>query len=121
MDLFLKSGVFGLFIVFAFFVIFLTEAIVIGVTRSRRNVSVFVFLAFIPLLLGFCGTYLGNVKVDQTLEGMAKEGIQHEQAVVDAGRRDARASTYLGLLGSSVLLVAAGTGYMLTSTNQPQN
>lgn len=115
MKLLLNSGVFGLLIIVGFFAILVTGAIVVGILRSRRSAAVFGLLALIPLVLGLCGTYLGNLNVDRALQSMPPEPAPDLESMEAAGRRAAMSTTYLGSGASAVLLLAAGCGLVLTN------
>lgn len=114
MDFFLNSGIFGLLIILFFFVILVTGIVVVAITRSRPAAITFALLAFFPLLLGLCGTYLGDLKVDEYTETVTPEILENEQSVVAGGRREARITTYLGSGATAALLMAAGCGIALT-------
>jgi len=118
MDFFLKSGIFGIAIILAFFALFVAGIIVIAITQSRRAAAIFGLLAFFPLILGLCGTLLGNLKVNEFVREhgheMSPELLNHPQSVVAEGRREARIPIYMGATATAVLLVIAGCGGALT-------
>jgi len=118
MDLFLKSGIFGLLIVAFFVLLLMTGIVVVAITRSRRATITFALLAFAPLFLGLCGTYLGNRQVDRIAGEhglpMPAEGPHYSQSAVAAGRREAWSPTYLGSGATAALLVVFGFAFALT-------
>lgn len=110
MDILLRSGIFGLLIVLCFVVLMVTAAILIPLTRSRRFVGVLTLLAFLPILLGLCGTWLGYRQVDAAVEEGHVRFSDHPQGVLAQGRREARYSSYLGTAATTMLLLVAGIG-----------
>ncbi|MDT8392075.1 MAG: hypothetical protein RRC34_16355 [Lentisphaeria bacterium] len=122
MDMLLKSGIFGLLVVLSFPVIFVVGLILVAIIRSKRAATVFALLAFLPLLLGLCGTALGYRQISAAVAAgqISPEAANHPQGIVAVGRHEARYSTYLGLAASAILLAFAGCGVAITrSSNKP--
>ncbi|MCH7225990.1 hypothetical protein [Haloferula sp. A504] len=118
MDIFLRSGICGLLIILCFVILVVTAAILIPLTRSRRVVGVLALLAFLPILLGLCGTWLGYRQVDAVIDAAVEAGqtqfLDHPQGVVACGRQEARYSSYLGAGATAALLVIAGIASVVT-------
>ena len=117
MDLLLKSGIFGLLILLVSPALLLGGVLALALTQSRKFLAIFAALAFLPLLLGLCGTWLGYRQIDAVVDAAREAGHtiypDHPQGLVAQGRREARSSSWLGGMATAGLLVAAGMGILV--------
>jgi uncharacterized membrane protein YdfJ with MMPL/SSD domain len=109
MEVLIKSGPIGFLIIVIFSLLLVSGIVVVSIRPSRRVLFTFALLAFLPLLLGLLGTFIGNTQVP-----MSYNDPETARAMEAKSRRDARMPTYLGSGASAALLMAAGCGMALT-------
>ena len=113
MDFLLKSGPFGWLIIVSFSLLLVTGIFVVSITRSRRAIFTFALLAFLPLVLGLLGTFIGNIQVSIETQRSPSDP-EYARSMRAEARRESWNPTYLGLGASAALLLAVGCGIALT-------
>lgn len=119
MDLLLESGIFGLLILLVSPALLLGGVLTLALTRSRKFLAIFAALAFLPLLLGLCGTWLGYRQIDAAVAAGQIRVPGHPQGIFVHARREARSAAWLGGMATAGLLVAAGMGILVVKEGEP--
>lgn len=82
---------------------------------------VFSLLAFLPAMLGLCGTLVGASQVEAHAQRAGWMDPEQERSIVAAGKQEAKVPTFLGVGATAGLLLAAGCGALFTkAAKQPQ-
>jgi hypothetical protein len=92
-----QGGIIGLLTLAVAVVLLIVGIGLLAGRRSRVVAAVYLLLATAPLLLGLTGTWLGYRSVERVVTGAP---VEIGPEAVEDGRRVARITTWIGLVGS---------------------
>lgn len=123
-DFFLNSGIFGIAIIVGSLVHCFVGALFVLVTRSRRVAILFTAAAFLPLLVGLSGSYIGIRAAEESYRQkqllMKPETKLQMEDLLQVSKQEAMIPAYLGGAASVILLCLGVCGIAMTKRPDQQ-
>jgi len=123
LDILLKSGILGLWVILSGLLVFVVGIVVLISTRNRGVVILWTLSALVPLAVGIGCTVHGRCTTDRVVETIIADGVASEETAEEMradGYRVAPYPTYIGVFISSPLLLLGLLVLLVMTLKRPE-